>query len=51
MRGFIGQEATHADVHEQVLHEFMLTNGVDPKPMLDQIEYMFAKVFAPSTST
>jgi uncharacterized protein len=50
VRGFIGQEATHADVHEQVLHEFMLTRGVDPKPMLDQIEYMFAKVLAPSTS-
>ena len=23
MRGFIGQEATHADVHDKVLHEFM----------------------------
>ena len=48
MRGFIGQEATHADVHEQVLHEFMVINGVDPKPMLDQIEYIFCKMLAPT---
>ena len=34
MRGFIGQEATHADVHEQMLHEYMVVNGIDPKPML-----------------
>ena len=41
MRGFIGQEATHADVHEQMLHDYMVVNGIDPKPMLDQIEYVF----------
>ena len=51
MRGFIGQEATHADVHEQMLHEYMVVNGIDPKPMLDQIEYLFAKMLAPTTST
>ena len=51
MRGFIGQEATHADVHEQVLHEYMVVNGIDPKPMLDQIEYLFDKMLAPTTST
>ena len=51
MRGFIGQEATHADVHEQILLEYMVIKGIDPKPMLDQIEYMFAKMLAPSTST
>ena len=51
MRGFIGQEATHADVHEQMLHEYMVVNGIDPQPMLDQVEFVFAKVLAPTTST
>ena len=51
MRGFIGQEATHADVHEQMLHDYMVVNGIDPKPMLDQIEYVFGKMLAPTTST
>ncbi len=50
MRGFIGQEATHADVHEQVLHEFMVGNGIDPTPMLEQVEYVFEKMLAPTTS-
>ncbi len=43
--------AIHADVHEQVLHEFMEVNGIDPKPILDQIEYLFAHVLAPTRST
>jgi predicted metal-dependent hydrolase len=51
IRGFIGQEAMHADVHEQVLHEYLVVNGIDPKPMLDQVEYAFEKVLAPTTST
>ena len=51
MRGFIGQEAMHADVHEQVIREFLVGNGVDPEPMLEKVEYMFEKVLAPTTST
>ncbi len=51
MRGFIGQEATHADVHEQMLHEYLAVNGIDPKPMLDQIEFLFSKTLAPTTAT
>ena len=35
MRGFIGQEATHADVHEHVLRDLMTARGIDPKPLLD----------------
>jgi uncharacterized protein len=50
IRGFIGQEATHADVHEQVLHEYMVRNGVDPTPMLELVDYLFEKVLAPTTS-
>ncbi len=51
MRGFIGQESTHADTHERALHEYLVANGVDPKPILDQLEYLFEKVLAPTTST
>jgi uncharacterized protein len=51
IRGFSGQEAIHADVHERALHEFFEAKGFDPKPMLDQVEYVFAKVLSPSTST
>jgi uncharacterized protein len=50
VRGFIGQEATHADVHEHVLYEFMVARGVDPKPLLDQVEFFCSRTLAPSTS-
>jgi len=50
MRGFIGQEATHADVHEQVLQNLMVARGVDPQPILRQLDYVFAQVLSPSTS-
>jgi len=51
MRGFIGQEAVHADTHERMLREFMIARGVDPEPILDQIEHVFRKTLAPSTSS
>ena len=51
MRGFIGQEATHAAAHDEVIREFLLGNGIDPAPMLELVEYMFEKVLAPTTST
>jgi predicted metal-dependent hydrolase len=51
MRGFIGQEAVHADTHERMLHEFMVARGVDPEPILAQIEHVFRKTLAPSTSS
>ena len=50
MRGFIGQETTHADVHEHVLHDLMAARGVDPKPLLDQVDFMFSRTLAPRTS-
>lgn len=50
MRGFIGQEGAHAEVHERLLHEFMERRGVDPTPLVDQMEYVFNKILAPSTS-
>ena len=51
MRGFIGQEATHAATHDEVVRDFLIRNGVDPSPILDMINYMFEKVLAPTTST
>ena len=50
MRGFIGQEAVHADTHDRMLREWMEIRGVDPEPMLRQINFVFEKVLAPSTS-
>jgi uncharacterized protein len=51
MRGFIGQESVHADMHEQALHEFMLAKGLKPKALLRQVDYVFTRVLAPSTSS
>jgi uncharacterized protein len=50
MRGFIGQEATHADVHDHVLHDLMVARGIDPKPLLEQVDFIFSRTLAPSTS-
>jgi uncharacterized protein len=51
IRGFIGQEATHADTHDRVLREYMVANGVDVQPVLDLVEYVFEKMLAPTDST
>ncbi len=51
IRGFIGQEATHADVHDEALRAYMVENGVDPTPIRNQVEHVFAKVLAPPAST
>lgn len=50
IRGFIGQEATHADVHEHALYDFMVARGVDPKPLLDQVEFLISRTLAPTSS-
>ncbi|MFM9034209.1 MAG: metal-dependent hydrolase [Mycobacterium sp.] len=50
MRGFIGQESVHADTHEQVLHEFMEARGVNPRPILRQVDYVVGRILAPSVS-
>src|SRR4051812_44191361 len=47
IRGFIGQEATHADTHDKVLREYMVAGGVDVSPMLEMAEYVFEKMLAP----
>jgi predicted metal-dependent hydrolase len=50
MRGFIGQEAVHADTHERMLHEWMIAGGCDPGPILVQMNHIFEKTLAPSSS-
>ncbi|MGE2735088.1 metal-dependent hydrolase [Mycolicibacterium vaccae] len=51
IRGFVGQEATHADVHEQVLHEFMEAHGVNAAPILAQVDHIFGGPLAPPETT
>lgn len=51
IRGFIGQEATHAEAHDVVIRDYMMGHGIDVEPMLAQVEYIFEKVLAPTTST
>jgi predicted metal-dependent hydrolase len=50
MRAFIGQESIHAETHDQALRDFMVVNGLNATAMLRQIDYLFSKVLAPSTS-
>ena len=51
MRGFIGQEATHAETHDKVLTDFLTANGVDYQPVLDQVSHVFEKILAPKQFT
>ncbi|MDH6133569.1 putative metal-dependent hydrolase [Kitasatospora sp. MAA4] len=41
--GFIGQEAIHAQAHEEVL-EHLLAQGLDPRPYVRQLEWLFQRV-------
>ena len=47
MRGFIGQEAMHAEAHDHVLWEFLDHHGIDPRPYCRQMEWVFRKVLGP----
>jgi len=44
VRGFIGQEAMHAETHNVVLYEFLDAHDVDPRPFVLQSEYLMRKV-------
>ena len=41
--GFIGQEAMHAEAHQEVL-EHLLAKGLDPGRFIQQVEYLFQRV-------
>ena len=51
MRGFIGQEAVHAEAHDKVLQDYLEVRGIDTGPVLRRIDYIFEKTLAPSRST
>ncbi|MGW3074420.1 metal-dependent hydrolase [Kitasatospora sp. NPDC001132] len=41
--GFIGQEAIHAEAHQEVL-DHLLAQGLDPRPYVRQISWLFQRV-------
>ena len=41
--GFIGQEAIHAEAHQEVL-DHLLARGLDPGPYVAQVEFLFQRV-------
>lgn len=47
MRGFIGQEAMHAEAHDKVLWEFLAANGVDATAFQRQMEWVFRRTLGP----
>ena len=51
MRGFIGQEGTHAETHENVLADFLDAHGVDYQPVLNLVQHLFEKILAPKEFT
>lgn len=44
MLGFIGQEAVHSQAHDRVLPEFLGRHGIDPRPVVQQLEYLAAQL-------
>ena len=47
MRGFIGQEAMHAEAHDLAVEEWLNRHGIDAKPYTDQMEWIFRRVLGP----
>lgn len=41
MVGFMGQEAIHAESHNQATWEFLQRHGIDPEPIMTEAEYLF----------
>ncbi|WP_412475500.1 metal-dependent hydrolase [Gordonia sp. LUNF6] len=47
MRGFVGQEAMHAEVHDRAVENWLRGHGVDPTGYLQQMEWIFRRVLGP----
>ncbi|GAA1975126.1 metal-dependent hydrolase [Catenulispora subtropica] len=48
VKGFMGQEGTHAVAHQNVLHH-MKVQGLDPDPFVDQVEWLFEQLLGDGT--
>ncbi|MFI5529819.1 metal-dependent hydrolase [Kitasatospora sp. NPDC051853] len=44
--GFIGQEAIHAEAHQEVL-DHLLGQGLDPRPYVRQVTWLFHRILGP----
>ncbi len=51
VRGFIGQEAMHAEAHDTVMNDYLVRSGMNVTPMLDQVEFVFEEILAPAKTT
>ncbi|CAM3719316.1 metal-dependent hydrolase [Tsukamurella strandjordii] len=49
MRGFIGQEAMHAESHDGAVTAYLERRGVDTAPFLRQMEFAFRRILGPRT--
>ncbi|MGG7568922.1 metal-dependent hydrolase [Streptomyces sirii] len=43
VQGFMGQEVLHAEAHQEI-HDVLLSHGLDPRPYVAQIEWIFHRV-------
>ena len=48
VKGFMGQEGTHAVAHQNVLHH-LRAQGLDPDPFVEQIEWFFEQLLGDNT--
>jgi uncharacterized protein len=48
VKGFMGQEGTHAVAHQNVLHH-LKAQGLDPDPFVEQIEWLFERLLGDDT--
>lgn len=47
MRGFIGQEAMHAEAHDRAVEEWLHRHGIDTTAYQKQMEWIFRRVLGP----
>ncbi|MCF8587457.1 metal-dependent hydrolase [Gordonia liuliyuniae] len=47
IRGFVGQEAMHAEAHDKAVHTWLEDRGVDATAYLKQMEWVFQRVLGP----
>ncbi|WP_298440952.1 metal-dependent hydrolase [Gordonia sp. (in: high G+C Gram-positive bacteria)] len=47
MRGFIGQEAMHAEAHDKAVVEWLNRHGIETKAYTDQMEWIFRRALGP----